>query len=292
MRGAVRAGELLSKHTTFRIGGPCDAFAEPSGIDGFVGALKFLREENINHIVIGQGSNVLFGDGGFRGCVLHAGSGISWVSIDGETVDAGAGALLGALVGRTAENGLAGVESLAGIPGTVGGAIRMNAGAFGQWISVPLQNVDFIDGAGEQRRMDKNEVGFRYRWSFFQEHPERVIISARFKLYRESPEALKKRISEINRQRRAKQPFGYPSAGSFFKNPEGEPAGALIDRAGLKGLRVGGAEVSQAHANFIINAGGATAADVVALAREVRRRVGEVFGVTLEPEVRIIEGWE
>jgi UDP-N-acetylmuramate dehydrogenase len=292
MTGSVLAGESMSNHTTFRIGGRCDAFAAPSGAEDLATALNFLRSENIYHIIIGQGSNVLFGDGGYRGCVLHVGRGMSRIVYEEDMVEAEAGTLLSKLVNETVARGLAGIESLAGIPGAVGGALFMNAGAFGQWISDTIESVDFIDGSGTARRADKNEIAFGYRRSAFQEYPERTIVSARFRLGGASKEILRNRVSEINRRRRKMQPSGYPSAGSFFKNPEGEPAGALIDKAGLKGLRVGGAEVSQIHANFIVNAGGATCADVVALAKEVRRRVQDACGITLEPEVRIIDGWD
>ena len=290
--GALIEGEPLSRHTTFRIGGPADAFFEPAGVDDLAAALAFLRAEAVKRFVIGQGSNLLFSDAGFRGCVVRIGKGLSAVSESGGLVEAGAGAMLNAVVRRTAEKGLSGIESLAGIPGTVGGAVYMNVGAFGQWVSGALESVDYIDESGGRRRLEFSGINFlniRYRWSVFQEHPEQVITGARFKLEESDPEKLKKYIEGITEKRKKTQPHGTPSAGSYFKNPPGEPAGLLIDKAGLKGLRVGGAEVSAAHANFIVNAGGATCADVLALAEEVRRRVADVFGVRLEPEVKIIE---
>jgi UDP-N-acetylmuramate dehydrogenase len=290
--GALIEGEPLSRHTTFRIGGPADAFFEPAGMDDLAAGLAFLRAEGVKRFVIGQGSNLLFSDAGFRGCVVRIGKGLSAVSESGGLVEAGAGAMLNAVARRTAEKGLAGIESLAGIPGTVGGAVYMNVGAFGQWVSGALESVDYIDESGCRRRLEFSGVNFlniRYRWSVFQEHQEHVITGARFKLEESDPEKLKEYIEGITEKRKKTQPHGAPSAGSFFKNPPGEPAGLLIDKAGLKGLRVGGAEVSAAHANFIVNAGGATCADVLALAEEVRRRVADVFDVLLEPEVKIIE---
>jgi UDP-N-acetylmuramate dehydrogenase len=291
VRGFVVSDEPLAKHTTFRIGGPCDAFYEPADVADLRAALAFLRGLEINHIVIGQGSNLLFGDTGYRGCVVRIGRTISEVVETDGVVEVGAGALLHKLALGFVEKGMAGLESLVGIPGAVGGAIFMNVGAFGQWISGSLESVDYINESGAPKRLEMSEINFqniRYRWSIFQEHPGRVITGARFLLEREDTEAIKERVREYTEKRKKMQPYNQPSAGSFFKNPEGKAAGLLIDKAGLKGLRVGGAEVSQVHANFIVNAGGATCADVLALAEEVRSRVEAEFGVALEPEVRII----
>jgi UDP-N-acetylmuramate dehydrogenase len=292
IRGSLVAGEPLSRHTTFRIGGPADAFFEPADTGDLRAALAFLRDRRISHVVIGQGSNLLFSDAGYRGCVVRLGGNMALVCETGDIVEAGAGATLHSLIRGLADKGRAGLESLSGIPGAVGGAVFMNVGAFGQWISGALDAVDYIDETGNPGRLKKNEINdqnFRYRWSIFQEHPERVITGARFRLDREDPVAIKERIKDYSGRRRKMQPYKQPSAGSFFKNPEGEPAGFLIDKAGLKGLRVGGAEVSAVHANFIVNAGGATCADVLALAEEVRRRVESEFGIILDPEVRIIK---
>ncbi|MFA6450047.1 MAG: UDP-N-acetylmuramate dehydrogenase [bacterium] len=292
VRGAVTEGEPLSRHTTFKIGGPADLFFEPADVEDLRAALAFLRGRRISHIVVGQGSNLLFGDAGYRGCVTRIGRNMAEVAVAGDIAEAGAGAPLHSLVRGLVEKGRAGLESLIGIPGAVGGAIFMNVGAFGQWISGALESVDYIDEAGAAKRLEMDKISFlnmRYRWSIFQEHPERVITGARFQLEEEDPETLKKRVRELSEKRKKMQPYNQPSAGSFFKNPEGIAAGLLIDKAGLKGFRVGGAEVSPIHANFIVNAGGATCADVLALAEEVRRRVVSEFGVALEPEVRIIE---
>lgn len=292
--GVVAEGEPLSKHTTFRIGGPADAFFEPAGEDDLATALGFLRAEGIPHTVIGLGSNLLFSDSGYRGCVVRIGKGLSGVKFDGCALEAGAGAVLAGVAKTSAGKGLAGLESLAGIPGTIGGAIFMNVGAFNQWITLSVDHIDYIDGTGARVRVEASELKFgtvvSYRWSVFQKYPERVITRVGFALEENDPAKLAEYIETINEKRKRMQPHGMPSAGSFFKNPSPphEPAGLLIDKAGLKGLRVGGAEVSQAHANFLVNAGGATCADVLALADEVARRVEEMFGVCLEPEVRII----
>jgi len=288
-RGNVIADEPLSRHTTFRIGGPADAFFEPSDSEDLMSALDFLRKESIRHIIIGQGSNLLFSDNGYRGCVVRVGRAMSKIESVGEFMEVEAGASLHSVVKKLADRGLAGLEQLSGIPGSVGGAVWMNAGAFGNSISERILTVDYIDEKGEKIRIEKKNLKFGYRWSDFQTNPDRIIVSVRFGLTPENSELLKKQIDEYNERRKKMQPQGMPSAGSFFKNPEGNPAGLLIDRAGLKGLRIGGAEVSPVHANFIVNASGATCADVLTLADEVRRRVQTEFGVLLEPEVKIIE---
>ena len=221
MRGELRRGEPLSAHTTFRIGGPCDAFAVPAGAADLATALSFLRSRDIKTVVIGQGSNVLFGDGGYRGCVVHIGHEMSKITFDGDVLEVEAGALLGKVVVEAAARGLGGLESLAEIPRSTGGALYMNAGAFGQWIYGPLESVDIIDEKGTRRRLDKSEIELRYRWSMFQARPEWTIVSARFRFERAAAAALKARVDEINKRRRATQPLGCPSAGSFFKNPEG-----------------------------------------------------------------------
>ncbi len=290
-RGRVLEKEPMSRRTTFRVGGPCEAFFCPEGADDLAAVLKFLREEGVRHIVIGQGSNVLFPDDGYDGCVAGVGNGMSKVEFDPGKLEAEAeaGASLNKLALETAARGMAGLESLAGIPGSAGGAVFMNAGAFGAWISGPLTSVDFISADGERVRLGAAELDFGYRRSSFQDNPGCAIVSARFAFAPGDPASLKARAAEILELRSGKQPLDMGSAGSFFRNAEdGGPAGRLIDEAGLKGRRVGGAMVSQKHANFIVNAGGATRADILALADIVSSRVKELFGVVLVPEVRII----
>ncbi len=289
VNGALSADEPLSKHTTFRIGGRADAFFEPADSDDLSSALAFIRKEGIRHIVIGQGSNLLFSDSGYRGCVIRIGGAMSKTVLNDRLADVEAGAPLHSFINKLAKRGLSGLEELSGIPGSVGGVVSMNAGAFGKSISECLISVVYIDETGEKKQAEKNSIEFSYRWSDFHNNPERIITSARFEFAPENPERIKDRLSEHNERRKKMQPRGVPSAGSFFKNPEGHPAGMLIDRAGLKGLRVGGAEVSPVHANFIVNTGGATCADVLALADEVRRRVETKFGIRLLPEVKMIQ---
>jgi len=288
VKDRVKEDEPLAKHTTFRIGGPCDVFFEPSDIDDLAAGLGFLREEKIPHVIAGQGSNLLFEDAGYRGCVLRIGRGSRRIEIDGDRAVGGSGVFLHLFVQELASKGLSGLEGLAGIPGTIGGALCMNAGAFGQTISDCLEWVEIIDETGTMRRLDKKNLLFRYRWSIFQKIPDWVIVSAGFKLKQDQREAIEERLEDFAEKRKKTQPWNYPSAGSFFKNPEGRSAGALIDHAGLKGHRIGGAMVSEVHTNFIVNVGGATSSDIVALMNEIQQVVQDREGVRLEPEVRII----
>ncbi len=288
VRGRFREDELLSRHTTFRIGGPCDVFFEPKDVDDLVEAVNFLRNGRVPHIFVGQGSNLLFADSGYRGCVIRLGTGLRKSKLKGVRVEVGAGVLLHPLIRALVEKEMGGMESLVGIPGTIGGAIYMNAGAWGQSVSDKLHWVEVIDGSGEIRRVQKENIIFKYRWSLFQDLTEWVIISAGFEFDHAPASLLKDRIEEVNRKRKGVQPSDYPGAGSFFKNPKGNSAGALIDRAGLKGERVGGAVVSDIHANFIVNCGGATCSDVLTLSEKIQKEVMKKFRIRLEPEVRII----
>lgn len=288
VRGRFREDEPLSKHTTFRIGGPCDVFFDPVDVDDLVTAVRFLRNSHVPHIFTGQGSNLLFADSGYRGCIVKVGPGLRKSTLKKTRVEVGAGVLLHPLIKALIEKEMGGIESLIGIPGTIGGAIYMNAGAWGQAISDKLQWVEVIDGGGDIRRLNKENIIFKYRWSLFQDLTEWVILSAGFEFDRTPASELNERIRVVNQKRKKTQPWNYPSPGSFFKNPSGNSAGALIDRAGLKGERVGGAMVSDIHANFIVNAGGATCDDVLALSDKIRRTVIAKFNVELEPEVRVI----
>jgi len=284
--------EPLAAHTTFRVGGPADLFARPENTDALAEAVAFLSSEGIRFIVIGGGSNLLFSDNAFRGAVLRAPSKTADgnnICIEGTKVIAAAGVSLQRLVTTTAAAGLSGLEKLAGIPGSAGGALFMNAGAFGRAISDSVVNVTFCSPDKGRQTLSRDELGFEYRKSAFQNAPEMTILEAAFDLNESWDKELLAIIKDIITERRAKQPPWTPCAGSFFKNPPGtEPAGRLIDKLGLKGASVGGAKVSEHHANFIVNTGGATCADILALSQIITRRVMDTCGVALEREVRLV----
>ena len=291
LRAFARADQILldepmSRRTTFRVGGPADVFFMPESAEQVVSALETARRLGTPAIVIGNGSNLLVRDGGIRGLVIALGEGFSGVTIDGNTVEAQAGAPLSRVAAAAQAAGLSGLEFASGIPGTLGGGCAMNAGAYGGQLSDVLVDARVLLG-GEAVTLTREDMQMGYRTT----RPLReggVVLSARFALTPGEPEAILSRMRELNARRRDKQPLNYPSAGSVFKRPEGHFAGALIEQSGLKGRRVGGAMVSEKHAGFIVNAGGARAADVLALIGQVQDEVQARFGVRLETEVRVL----
>lgn len=285
--GNVWQNESMALHTTFRIGGPADWFIVPQTVEQAAGALKLCRERNIPVTVIGNGSNLLVRDGGIRGAVLALCGGMKEIRITGTRVTADSGVLLSALSMTAARAGLAGLEFAAGIPGTLGGGITMNAGAYGGELKDTLVSATVLTGEGTLQTLSAEELELGYRTSRIQRTGE-IVLSADFELTTAEPSALLSKIRELSERRREKQPLEYPSAGSTFKRPEGHFAGKLIEDAGLRGFTVGGAQVSEKHCGFLINRGGAVAADVLELIRQVQERVSSQFGVELEPEVRII----
>lgn len=276
----------LSTLTSFRVGGPAD-YVITASTDAVSPVLTALRAENIPVLVLGNGSNLLVGDGGFRGVVLRQAAGEDAVSVEGELLRCRAGALLGAVCIAAREHGLSGIETLYGIPGSVGGAVYMNAGAYGGEIGDALVSVTVVTPEGDTRVVSREEAALSYRHSRFMTSGE-VILSAELSLKPDEPAAIRGRMEDYISRRRDKQPLEYPSAGSFFKRPAGHFAGALIEQCGLKGFTVGGAQVSEKHAGFVINRGGATCRDILELSDEVSRRVWEATGVWLEREVRIV----
>jgi UDP-N-acetylmuramate dehydrogenase len=271
---------LLSSLTTFRIGGPCDCLYEPDQIER---AIELLRgSENV--IVLGGGSNMLAADGGVRAPVIRTAK-IGHIRFDGETVRAGCGAGLPELARAAARQGLSGLEWASGIPGSLGGAVVMNAGAYGGEMSQVAAEALVFDG---REAVTVKDFDFAYRHSVFHGNPHWTVLEVTLKLTGDDPEAITARMEELRRRRNEKQPVNLPSAGSFFKRPEGGYAAELIDRCGLKGTSVGGAQVSEKHAGFIVNTGGAACDDVLRLAALVRERVFKQTGVELEPEVRLL----
>ncbi len=278
--------EPMAKHTTFRIGGPADYLVRPASAREVAAVLAAAGRHGVPVVVLGNGSNVLVRDKGIRGLVLKLDAAMGEISHNGATVKAGAGAALGDVARYAGSIGLTGLEFAVGIPGSIGGAVFMNAGAYDGEIGCLVAAVTAVSPDGRLQRFGHADIRFGYRDSIFQ-HNGCIICEVELALAAGDDTAIGSKMSDYTCRREAKQPIELPSAGSTFKRPPGYFAGTLIEQAGLKGFRIGGAEVSGKHAGFIVNVGGATAADVLALIKEVQRQVFERFGVRLQPEVRI-----
>lgn len=280
--------EPMKRHTTFRAGGPAAAFLVPTEAE-LKEVYPFLVAEAVPVCILGNGSNVLFSDRGFDGAVIEIGKAMGTVRVDGTHVTAGAGSLLSVLAKAACDHSLTGLEFASGIPGSVGGAVFMNAGAYGGEVKDVIESVRALRADGSEVTYSAEELGLAYRRSRFSEEGcGEIILEADFVLRQGNEDEIRATMADLNGRRREKQPLEYPSAGSTFKRPEGYFAGKLISDAGLKGLAVGGAQVSEKHAGFIINTGDASAADIYSLIREVQKRVREASGVELVPEVRLI----
>ena len=278
--------EPMSRRTTFRLGGPADIFFLPESPEQVVSAIEAAKAAGTPWLVVGNGSNLLVRDGGIRGLVIGLGEGMAAIARTEHVITAWAGASLKRVSAYAQASGLSGLEFASGIPGSLGGGCAMNAGAYGGQLSDVLVDAQvYLDGA--VRTLTREEMAMGYRTT----RPLReggVVLSARFALTPDDPEAILERMKALNARRREKQPLNYPSAGSTFKRPEGYFAGALIEQAGLKGRAVNGMAVSEKHAGFIVKTGEADAADALKLIRLVQDEVYARFGVRLEPEVRII----
>lgn len=285
----VLTGEPMSAHTTFRIGGPADLFVRPHSAEEIQKCISFLNEEGCPWIVIGNGSNLLIPDEGVRGAVICLGREFSDISVNDVHIRAEAGALLSKVAAEAAAASLTGLEFAGGIPGTLGGACVMNAGAYGGEMKQVLRKVTVLTKSGNVREYRNDEMALGYRTSIFQRE-EMIVLAADLELQKGDPEKIRGVSEQLKAMRQSKQPLDMPSAGSTFKRPEGYFAGKLIMDAGLRGYRVGGAMISEKHCGFVVNCGNATAADVTQLIRDVSARVYEKFGVRLEPEVRILRG--
>lgn len=279
--------EPMARHTTFKIGGPADYLILPSSAQEVAAVWNAAAEYGVPVIALGNGSNVLVLDGGIRGLVLKLGETMGYIRHTGTTVIAGAGAALTDVSRYAARYGLTGLEFAVGIPGSIGGAVFMNAGAYDGEIGNVVSAVTSVCSGRRQKRFTHAEIAFSYRHSAFQDNGC-IICEVELSLTEGDDLAIKNTMGDFTSRREAKQPVEMPSAGSTFKRPPGYFAGTLIEQAGLKGYKLGGAQISEKHAGFIINAGGATAADVLALIQEVQRRVFEQFGVKLQPEVQIL----
>jgi UDP-N-acetylmuramate dehydrogenase len=285
----VRAAMPLAELTSFRIGGPADLFVNVEAEGELMHAKAAAYRAGVPCFCLGAGTNLLVSDRGMRGLVVRLGDGFATIKIDGTEVVAGAGAAFGALVNEVVDRGLEGLEFGEGIPGTVGGGLVMNAGAFGGEIAKVVTLVHGVTEAGEAIALTKDDVKFAYRRTELPDHF--IITRVDFELARGDRERLMTRVAELKAKRASRQPRGVPNAGSIFKNPPGNFAGKLLEGAGLKGTRLGGAAFSDQHANFIVNLGGAQAAEVRALIDMARNKVKEQSGVLLEPEVRLVGDW-
>lgn len=279
--------EPMKLHTTFRIGGPADCLIYLENEDQLCRIQKYLRLVDVPYTVIGNGSNLLVDDGGYRGIVLVIGKYMSRIEVKDTCLEAEAGALMSQVAKTAKENGLTGLEFAAGIPGTVGGGAVMNAGAYGGEMSQVVTTVTVVNHNGEIMELDNSTMEYGYRTSVIQNQPF-VVTKVTFRLQPGDPQEIAAKMEELAIRRREKQPLEYPSAGSTFKRPEGHFAGQLIMEAGLRGYSVGGAKVSDKHCGFIINTGNATAEDVKDVIWEVQRRVKERFHVDLEPEIKML----
>lgn len=282
----LRWEEPMERHTSFRIGGPVRLMALPAGEEEAIAAVQAAAELDVVPFFMGNGSNLLVPDRGVERFLIKASAGLDWCRGSGTQITAGSGVILARLAGFARDRGLTGLEFAHGIPGSLGGAVTMNAGAYGGEMAQVVRSVTCLNRDGSVETV--TDFDFSYRHSAFSDG-SRMILSAQLELEEGEPEAIRARMEALSDQRRTKQPLEYPSAGSTFKRPEGGFAAALIDQCGLKGRTVGGAQVSEKHAGFIIKRGGATCADVLELADQVRREVLRQTGVELELEIKVLQ---
>ena len=283
-----RENEPLAAHCTFKIGGPAQLFVQPQTEQQLCSAAALCKEQAVRYYLLGNGSNILFADEGFAGVVLDVSALGSDIAVEGNMLTAGAGVRLTALCRAALEHGLSGLEFAYGIPGTVGGAVYMNAGAYGGEMKDVLTVVRYLTAEGKVVQASAAELDLRYRHSIFEENGG-CILSAQFALQPGNAADIRAKMDELMAKRVDKQPLDKPSAGSTFKRPAGAFAAALIDQCGLRGFRHGGAAVSDKHCGFVVNLGGATCADVLALCDEVRAIVKEKTGYELEKEIRVVK---
>lgn len=283
----VLTDEPMSAHTSFRIGGPADLLVRPGTAEMLKECLRIFREHQVPWRVIGNGSNLLVCDAGIEGAVIEIADRFNQLCVDGHHINVQSGALLSAVANQALQAGLTGFEFAGGIPGTIGGAVVMNAGAYGGEMKDVIESVTVLTREGEVLSLDAHQLELGYRHSCI---PEKgyIVLGVRLRLQPGDPEAILETTRDLTRKRTSKQPLHLPSAGSTFKRPEGNFAGALIETSGLKGIRYGDAQVSEKHCGFVVNAGNATCQEVITLIRLIRRVVKNRFGVDLEPEVKLV----
>lgn len=283
----VRINEPMNRHTTFRIGGPADYFLLPSSSEEVKGILEICKEESLQYFILGNGSNLLVSDEGYRGVIIQLYRNYGGLTVEGTEIRAGAGVLLSQIAATARNESLTGFEFAGGIPGTLGGAVVMNAGAYGGELKDVLKEAVVMDREGNIFTVPVEKLAMGYRTSLVKTAGY-LVLEAVISLKKGSQEEIRDTMKDLTDRRISKQPLEYPSAGSTFKRPEGYFAGKLIMDAGLRGYQVGDAQVSEKHCGFVINKGNATAADVLTLIENVREKVQEQFGVTLEPEVKFL----
>lgn len=285
LKGKVKINEPLKKHTTFKIGGAAKFYIEPKDIPGLKLLIRQAKKYKIPVFIIGAGSNILAVDHGLNALVLHLGStAFRGLAVKGDTLKAGSGLMLKQLIMAAQNNSLSGIEFLSGIPGTVGGALAMNAGAFGRGITDLLREVKVMDYSGKVKILPKEKIKYGYRQSGLSKY---IILSVSLKLTKSKKSEIRRKIEKFLRYRSNRQDYSSPSAGCIFKNPNRESAGRLIDLCGLKGKKIGGAQVSKKHANFILNKSAARSSDVLRLMRLIKTKVKERFHINLELEIQI-----
>ena len=283
----VKVNEPMKRHTTFRIGGPADYFLMPSSEKELKGIIEICKSEELPYFILGNGSNLLVSDKGYRGVIVQLYKNYGDIAVKGDEIHASAGALLSQIAAAARNSSLTGFEFAGGIPGTLGGAVVMNAGAYGGEMKDVLKEVTVMTAEGEILTLPVEKLQMGYRTSIVKTKGY-LVLGAVIALRQGAQEAIKERMKELTEQRVSKQPLEFPSAGSTFKRPEGYFAGKLIMDAGLRGYQTGGAQVSEKHCGFVINKEDATAADVCRLIRDVQNKVKEQFGVTLETEVKFL----
>lgn len=283
-----KLNEPLHLHTTFKIGGPADILALPENINQIQDLINYCKANFLDYVVIGMGSNLLVSDKGYRGIVIKIGQQMKNIAIKDDKITAEAGVRLSELAKKAAKASLSGLEFAEGIPGSLGGGIFMNAGAYGGELKNIVTQVTAIDNeTGEIINLSNGKIGFSYRSSVFQ-NKDYIIISADMQLQKSNSDEIYKKMKEYSRNRREKQPLEYPSAGSVFRRPAGHYVGPMIEQLGLKGFKIGDAQISEKHAGFIVNRGNATAQDVIELIKYIQNKVFKAYGVNLETEIKML----
>ena len=284
----IKYNEPLAKHNTMKVGGPCKALIEVRTVDDIVNSINFAKKNNIKYYILGNGSDVFATDKGFNGIIIKIAKYFSDIKRDGNFVTATSGVGMPRLSMYCYNEGLKGLEFACGIPGTIGGGVRMNAGAYGSQMDLVVYQTKYLDEKGNIKTLSKEDHEFRYRHSYFADHPEYIIIETTFKLEEGNKEEIKAIMDKNNAARREKQPLEYASSGSTFKRPEGYFVGKIIEESNLKGYHVGDAEVSTKHGGFVVNKGKASAKDVMDVIEHVQKVIKENYGIDLETEVIII----
>lgn len=287
---SIKLNEPMKNHTTVRVGGNCDAFVTPSSVSQIVNVIKELKNRKIQYYVIGNGSNLLVSDENINAVIINLGRKFSKIDFDGNKVTALSGCAVPKLALEAKKKGLSGLEFACGVPGTVGGAVFMNAGCYGSDFSQIVEEVTYLDKEDNIKTIKNKDIHFGYRKSIFKDNKDFVILSATFRLEKADISKIEEKMKENSLARRTKQPLEYPNFGSTFKRPEGYFVGKLIQDAGLRGYKIGGAQVSEKHTGFIVNVDNASCRDIIELIRYIQKVVYEQFEVKLEPEVEFIGG--